>query len=41
VCAWHGARFDLDSGRAVRLPAIKPVATFEVRVEDGEILVGI
>ncbi|NJD10929.1 MAG: non-heme iron oxygenase ferredoxin subunit [Gemmatimonadetes bacterium] len=38
-CAWHGARFALDTGRAVRLPAVKPVATYEVRVEDGEILV--
>jgi len=41
VCAWHGARFALDTGRATRLPAIKPVATFEVRVEDGDILVGV
>jgi 3-phenylpropionate/trans-cinnamate dioxygenase ferredoxin subunit len=40
-CAWHGARFDLDTGRAVRLPAVKPVTTFEVRVEDGEILVAV
>ena len=40
-CAWHGARFALDTGRAVRLPAVKPVATYEVRVEDGEILVAI
>ena len=41
TCAWHGARFDLGTGRAVRLPAIKPVTTFEVRVEDGDILVGV
>lgn len=40
-CAWHGARFALDSGRAVRLPAVKPVVTYEVRVEDGEILVAL
>ena len=38
-CAWHGARFDLASGRAVRLPAIKPVTTYEVRIEDGDILI--
>ena len=38
-CAWHGARFDLKTGRALRLPAIKPVKTFEVVVEDGEIKV--
>jgi 3-phenylpropionate/trans-cinnamate dioxygenase ferredoxin subunit len=40
-CAWHGARFALETGRAVRLPAVKPVATYEVRVEDGEILVAV
>jgi 3-phenylpropionate/trans-cinnamate dioxygenase ferredoxin subunit len=38
-CAWHGAKFDMASGRATRLPAIKPVQTFEVRVENGEILI--
>ncbi|MGH7506100.1 MAG: Rieske (2Fe-2S) protein [Longimicrobiales bacterium] len=38
-CAWHGARFDLKSGRAIRLPAIKAVKTYEVMVEAGEILV--
>jgi nitrite reductase/ring-hydroxylating ferredoxin subunit len=38
-CAWHGARFDLKTGRAIRLPAIKPVKTFEVVVEDREIKV--
>jgi 3-phenylpropionate/trans-cinnamate dioxygenase ferredoxin component len=37
TCAWHGARFDVKSGRALRLPAIKPIRTYEVRVEAGEI----
>jgi 3-phenylpropionate/trans-cinnamate dioxygenase ferredoxin component len=40
-CTWHGARFDMASGRATRLPAIKPVRTYPVRVEDGEILIGL
>jgi 3-phenylpropionate/trans-cinnamate dioxygenase ferredoxin subunit len=40
-CAWHGARFDITTGRALRLPAIKPVRTYEVRVEDGEIFVAL
>jgi len=40
-CSWHGARFDLESGRAVRLPAIRPVRTYAVKVEDGQILVDI
>jgi nitrite reductase/ring-hydroxylating ferredoxin subunit len=28
-CTWHGARFDMASGRATRLPAIKPVRTYD------------
>ncbi|HEX6133441.1 MAG TPA: non-heme iron oxygenase ferredoxin subunit [Longimicrobiales bacterium] len=40
-CTWHGAKFDMASGRATRLPAIKPVQTFEVRVENGEILIAV
>jgi 3-phenylpropionate/trans-cinnamate dioxygenase ferredoxin subunit len=38
-CAWHGARFDVDTGRALRLPAIKPIRTYPVIVEDGDVLV--
>lgn len=38
-CSWHGARFDLKTGRAIRLPAFKGVQTFEVKVEGNDILV--
>lgn len=38
-CAWHGARFDLRTGRALRLPAIKPLKTFDVKVDGNDILV--
>ena len=35
-CAFHGARFDVCTGRATRLPAITPVRTFDVEVRgDG------
>lgn len=40
-CAWHGARFDITTGRALSLPAIKPIRMYEVRVEDGEIYVAV
>lgn len=38
-CAWHGARFDCCSGAVRQGPAEDDVATYEVRVEDGRILV--
>ena len=38
-CALHGARFDVETGDARALPAVKPVKRFECRVEDGEIRV--
>ena len=39
VCPRHGASFDLESGRALTLPAYLPVRTFPVRVEDGVVVV--
>ncbi|MFW6201700.1 MAG: Rieske (2Fe-2S) protein, partial [Gemmatimonadota bacterium] len=41
VCGWHGARFDCASGRALALPAIKPIQTYEVKVEGGEVWVAV
>ena len=41
TCEWHGAQFDVRTGRALSLPAVKPVAVFACRVEDGDVLVDI
>jgi 3-phenylpropionate/trans-cinnamate dioxygenase ferredoxin component len=38
-CPRHGARFDLRTGAALCLPAVTPVATFQVKVEGGDIYV--
>lgn len=38
-CAHHGGRFDLASGRAMRMPAVAPLRTWRVRVVDGRVLV--
>lgn len=36
VCTYHGARFDVTSGGARGLPAVKPVKTYPVEIrEDG------
>jgi len=39
-CPRHGARFDITTGRALCMPAVEPVATFEVKVENGEVFIG-
>ncbi len=41
VCPRHGARFDVRTGRPLTLPAISPVETFRVRIEEGQVLVEI
>ena len=38
-CIYHGAAFDVCSGRAVQLPAIRPVKSFEVEVRDGDVFI--
>lgn len=40
-CPRHGARFDVHTGQATALPAIRPIKTFPVRVEDDAIQVAI
>jgi 3-phenylpropionate/trans-cinnamate dioxygenase ferredoxin subunit len=38
-CVLHGARFDIRTGKAVQLPAIRPVKTFPVEIRDEEVFV--
>lgn len=38
-CPRHGARFSVVTGRVTRLPAMMPLRTYAVRVEDGQIAV--
>jgi 3-phenylpropionate/trans-cinnamate dioxygenase ferredoxin subunit len=38
-CPRHNAIFDLRTGNAETLPAVEPVATHQVTVRDGQILV--
>jgi nitrite reductase/ring-hydroxylating ferredoxin subunit len=38
-CPLHGARFDVRTGKALSLPAVYPVKTFETRVVDGQLQV--
>jgi len=38
-CWAHGAKFELDTGKPLSLPAYEPVATYEVLIENDEIFV--
>ena len=38
-CVLHGARFDVQDGRALCAPAHEPVIKFPVKVEDGRVYV--
>jgi 3-phenylpropionate/trans-cinnamate dioxygenase ferredoxin subunit len=40
-CPRHGARFDVKTGRVMALPAVLPVRTYPVRVEDNEVSVDV
>lgn len=37
-CPRHGARFSLESGKAMTLPAIRPVASYPVRLTDDGVV---
>lgn len=39
TCAKHGSRFNVRTGRVLSLPAVVPVSTYPVKVEDGKIYV--
>jgi 3-phenylpropionate/trans-cinnamate dioxygenase ferredoxin subunit len=39
ICPRHGAQIDIRSGRPLTLPAVLPVETFPVRVDNGMVKV--
>jgi nitrite reductase/ring-hydroxylating ferredoxin subunit len=40
-CPLHGAKFDVTTGKALSLPAVKAVPKHEVKVEDGNVYVAL
>lgn len=40
-CWAHGAKFSLETGAALTLPAFEPVAVYEVIIENGDIFLEI
>jgi 3-phenylpropionate/trans-cinnamate dioxygenase ferredoxin subunit len=41
ACPRHGARFDVTTGRALCLPAVRPVRTYATRITGGVIEVDV
>lgn len=39
LCPHHGARFSLTTGAPLSMPAVEPVALYEVKVEGGKVFV--
>ncbi|MCS7251812.1 MAG: non-heme iron oxygenase ferredoxin subunit [Anaerolineae bacterium] len=40
-CPRHGARFDIRTGRVLRLPAVSPIPVYEVKLESNEVWVNL
>jgi 3-phenylpropionate/trans-cinnamate dioxygenase ferredoxin subunit len=40
-CPLHGAAFDIATGKALTLPATRPVATYLTEVRDGNVFVSV
>jgi 3-phenylpropionate/trans-cinnamate dioxygenase ferredoxin component len=38
-CTWHGSKFDVRTGEPTKLPARQAVSSYEVKVQDNDILV--
>jgi 3-phenylpropionate/trans-cinnamate dioxygenase ferredoxin subunit len=39
ACPRHGAKFDIRNGRALTMPATRPTAAHQVKVEDGQVYI--
>ncbi len=41
TCPRHGARFDLETGAPLSMPAVVAIETYAVKIEGGQILLAI
>ena len=39
TCPAHGSTFNLETGKVMRPPALKPVPVYDVKIEDGRVFV--
>lgn len=40
-CPHHGARFDIKTGKATQFPAVVELKTYEIKIENNDVLVAI
>ena len=41
TCPWHGAQFNITTGKVLRGPARQDIATYPVRIEDNAVFVSL
>lgn len=41
TCPWHGAQFDVRTGKVLRGPARQDLMTYPVKIEDNSILISL
>ena len=41
ICPRHGARFDVTNGKVLSLPAVEDIPAYPLRVNNGEIEIGL
>lgn len=41
ICPRHGARFDMETGEATRMPATESIEVYPVEVKDGQVMVNL
>ncbi len=40
-CPHHGARFDIKTGKATQLPAVMDIKTYEVKIDNNNVMVAL
>ena len=40
-CPRHGARFDVQTGQATRMPAVAEIESFEVKITNGDVFIAL
>ena len=41
TCPWHGAQFNITTGKVLRAPARQDIASYPVKVEDNAVFVSL